>query len=134
MQVICHMNTILQQFIPNQVAKYDDEHEPRAFGDNIQKWGSSLILIESGGYKDDREKQFIRKLNFVAILSALNGISTKSYKKYRLKDYEKLPVNASFLFDLLIRNAQFEENGKTLIKDIGINLNERNVDNATHFA
>ena len=133
MQVICQMNTILQQFIPNQVAKYDDEHEPRAFGDNIQKWGSSLILIESGGYKDDREKQFIRKLNFVALLSAFKGISDKSYRKNKLKDYRKIPENASFLFDLLIRNVQFEENGKTLIKDIGINLNERNMDNATHF-
>jgi hypothetical protein len=82
MQVICSMNAVLQQFIEGHVAKYSDEHEPRAFGDNIQKWGSSLILIESGGYKDDLEKQYIRKLNFIAILSAFQAISEKTYTKY----------------------------------------------------
>jgi hypothetical protein len=133
MQVICSMNEVLQQFIEGHVAKYSDEHEPRAFGDNIQKWGSSLILIESGGYKDDTEKQFIRKLNFVAILSAFQSISEKNYKKYKLKHYDALPINDGVLFDLLIRNVQFIENGKTIIKDIGINLNERNKDNATTF-
>ena len=134
MQVICSMNTILQQFVAGYVAKYSDEHEPRAFGDNIQKWGSSLILIESGGYKDDKEKQFIRKLNFVAILSAFESISQKKYKKYKLKHYNALPTNDGYLFDMLIRNVQFIENGQTILKDIGINLTERNMDNATQFS
>ena len=133
MQVICSMNNVLQQFIAGHVAKYSDEHEPRAFGDNIQKWGSSLILIESGGYKDDMEKQFIRKLNFVAILSAFQAISEGSYTKYKLKNYESLPTNDGYLFDILIRNVQFVERGKTILKDVGINLNERNMDNATKF-
>jgi Zinc carboxypeptidase len=133
MQVICSMNKVLQQFIAGHVARYSDEHEPRAFGDNIQKWGSSLILIESGGFKDDTEKQFIRKLNFVAILSAFNSILTGNYKKNKLKNYEALPINDGALFDILVRNVQFIENGKTIIKDIGINLNERNTENATAF-
>jgi hypothetical protein len=133
MQVICSMNEVLQQFIAGHVAKYSDEHEPRAFGDNIQKWGSSLILIESGGYKDDIEKQFIRKLNFVSILTAFQAISEKSYKKYKLKHYNALPTNDQSLFNLLVRNAQFIENGKTVIKDIGIALNERNTADASSF-
>lgn len=133
MQVICKMNDVLQAFIPQHIAKYNDEHEPRAFGDNIQKWGSSLILIESGGYKDDREKQFIRQLNFVAILSALEAIADKTYEKYTLAHYQALPTNSNSLFDILIRNARFEENGKTIIKDIGINLTERNTEKATNF-
>lgn len=133
MQVICEMNTMLKQFIDGYVAKYSDEHEPRAFGDNIAKWGSSLILIESGGYKDDREKQFIRKLNFVSILHALHSISEKSYTKYQLNDYESIPNNERYLFDLLIRNATFDFNGKKITKDVGINLNEKNTNNATSF-
>jgi len=68
MKVIAAMNEALQTVIPGQVGKYDDTFEPRAFGDNIQKWGTSTILIESGGYTDDPEKQFIRQLNFMAII------------------------------------------------------------------
>jgi murein tripeptide amidase MpaA len=50
MKTIAGMNDLLQELIPGQVGKYDDAFEPRAFGDNIQKWGTSTILIESGGY------------------------------------------------------------------------------------
>jgi hypothetical protein len=133
MQVICEMNEALQKFIPDQVGKWNDPHEPRAFGDNIALWGSSLILIESGGYQNDIEKQFIRKLNFVAILEGLQSISQKSYQKYTLSSYEKIPNNERSLFDLLIRNAEFMQNDKMIIKDIGINLSEKNIDNATDF-
>ena len=133
MQVICEMHETLQQFIPGHLGRWNDDHEPRAFGDNIAKWGSSLILIESGGYKDDIEKQFIRKLNFVAILNGLQAISEKSYKKYKQKYYEAIPNNDRYLFDLLIRNAEFVQDGKTIIKDIGINFSEKNINNATDF-
>src|SRR5690606_16547499 len=71
MKLIVEMNNELQKHIPGQVAKYSDEFEPRAFGDNIQKWGTNTVLIESGGYANDPQKQYIRKLNFVAIMEAL---------------------------------------------------------------
>ena len=50
MKIIVQMNDIIQKYAPGQVGRYSDEFEPRAFGDNIQKWGTSTILIESGGY------------------------------------------------------------------------------------
>ncbi len=65
MRIIAQMNEIIQHYAPGQVGRYSDDFEPRAFGDNIQKWGTSTVLIESGGFKNDPEKQFIRKLNFV---------------------------------------------------------------------
>jgi Zinc carboxypeptidase len=133
MQLIVDMNDILQEFIPGHVAKFSDEHEPRAFGDNIQKWGTTLVLIESGGYKTDREKQYIRKLNFVSILSGLLSIADKHYKRNSVKEYENIPENARSLFDLLVRNATFENHGKVYTKDIGINLKEENINNATAF-
>ena len=56
MKVIVYMNEIIQKYAPGQVGRYSDDFEPRAFGDNIAKWGTSLILIESGGYTNDVEK------------------------------------------------------------------------------
>ena len=123
-QVISGMNSYVQGLIPGHVGRYSDEFEPRAFGDNIQKWGSSLILIESGGYKDDREKQFIRQLNFLTILEGLRLIAQNEYTGYSLTDYESIPQNGRSLFDLIIRDVQFTFRGKTIKKDIAINLNE----------
>jgi hypothetical protein len=132
-QAISGMNTHLQNFIPNGIGRFSDEFEPRAFGDNIQKWGSSLILIESGGFPNDPEKQFLRKLNFVAILSGLFEIASNSIFNYTLSDYLSIPQNEKYLFDLKISNAKMEKNGKEYAVEIGINLEEKNIAKASDF-
>lgn len=124
MQVIAHMNRNLQKYIPGQVSKYDDEHEPRAFGDNIQKWGSSLILIEAGGYKNDPDKMFIRKLNYVGMLDAFECIIKGTYKSISTKEYENIPQNTYKVYDIIVKNVTIK-NGNTSYKiDIGINRTE----------
>ena len=127
-KLIVGMNHALQSLIPNQVGRYSDEHEPRAFGDNIQKWGTSLVLIESGGYRNDPEKQYIRKLNFVAILTGLKAIADGSYTKEKTSEYNNIPQNERFHFDLLIRNATMSLKGKKYTVDIGINQDEVHTD------
>lgn len=124
MKVIVFMNNILQKYAPGQVGRYNDDFEPRAFGDNIQKWGTNTILIESGGYANDREKQEIRKLNYVSILSAIYTIAKENYKDIPLEDYEKIPENDRKLFDLKIENATYELLGKEYVLDIGMNCLE----------
>ena len=71
MQLIVFMNSVLQNYISDKVAKYFDTFMPNAFGDLVQKKGVSTILIESGWFAGDTKKQFVRKLNFTAILSAI---------------------------------------------------------------
>lgn len=120
MKVIVYMNNIIQNYAPGQVGRYSDDFEPRAFGDNIAKWGTSLILIESGGYTNDVEKQEIRKLNYVSILSALYTIAQESYLGIPIEDYEKIPRNDRKLFDLKIENVTYQLLGKEYILDLGI--------------
>lgn len=130
MKVIVYMNNIIQNYAPGQVGRYSDDFEPRAFGDNIAKWGTSLILIESGGYTNDIEKQEIRKLNYVSILSALYTIAQESYLDIPIEDYEKIPRNDRKLFDLKIENVTYELLGKDYILDLGIYRQE--VDDENH--
>ncbi|MHA7129427.1 M14 family zinc carboxypeptidase [Algoriphagus namhaensis] len=106
MQTIVGMNEVLQQVIPGQVGQYDDSFEPRAFGDNIQKWGTSTILIESGGYLGDPDKQYIRQLNFMIILNALYQIATGGYLQYTEEEYFEIPDNGFQLVDLIIHELQ----------------------------
>jgi hypothetical protein len=108
MKVIAVMNDALQEVIPGQVGKYDDTHEPRAFGDNIQKWGTRTILVESGGYAQDQEKQYIRQLNFMAILVAFDAIASGNYQEENINKYWQIPLNRRNLNDLLIRNVSIE--------------------------
>lgn len=124
MKLIVQMNELLQEYASGNVGRYNDDFEPRAFGDNIQKWGTSTILIESGGFPDDREKQEIRKLNFLAILAAIFSISEEDYKRAPIADYSKIPENDSKLYDLKLTGLQYELMGDEYILDLGINHSE----------
>lgn len=133
MKVIVFMNDIIQKYAPGQVGRYNDDFEPRAFGDNIQKWGTSAILIESGGYANDVEKQEIRKLNYVSILSAIYTIAMGNYKELPLDEYERIPENDRKLFDLKIENVTYNLLGKEYALDLGINLLEVDLEDHNDF-
>lgn len=133
MKVIGFMNGIIQRYAPGQVGKYNDDFEPRAFGDNIQKWGTSAILIESGGYPDDVEKQEIRKLNYVSILSAIYAIATGAYEAIPLEAYHQIPENDRKLFDLKIEKVTYPLLGSDYTIDLGIQRPEVNTEEYGDF-
>jgi len=133
MQLIVRMNEMLQEYLPKQVARYSDAFEPRAFGDNITKWGTRTILIESGGYPDDREKQYIRKMNYLALLTAFEAIADKSYDRENISDYRKIPYNSHGLHDLILREANVPQFGRNFVLDIAFRRLETDVNQARDF-
>ncbi|MEP0822495.1 MAG: peptidase M14 [Ignavibacterium sp.] len=112
--------------VPGHVTRYDETFEPRAFGDNIQKWGTSTILIESGGWRDDPEKMHLRTTNVVALLAAFLSIAEGDYHQADPAVYETLPKNGRNLFDIVIRGASFKAGFSVppLTVDIGINVDQ----------
>lgn len=121
-----HLAETLAEFIPGHIARYDDTFEPRAFGDNIQRSGTSTVLIESGGWMGDPQKMFLRKINFLGILSALDAIATSRFLSTDVSVYENLPFNGKNLYDMILRNVRYTPgvNLAPLSVDIGINLTE----------
>lgn len=128
-QLIVNLVQSLNRFIPGHIAKYSDEYEPRAFGDNFQKLGGGVILIESGGWKGDDKKDFIRKLNFLTIIDAMSSIAKNTYTDAQLEKYIQIPFNERRHFDLILRNVKIEKKGNSIIVDIGINKSESRLQN-----
>jgi hypothetical protein len=117
--------TRLEQEIPGRIAKYDDEFNPRAFGDLMQSWGTSTILIESGALPDDPDKQRLRALNVVGILAALDAIATGAVDQADPQAYDALPLNTPAAFDLLIRGGRIVfPGGAPFRADLGINYDD----------
>ncbi len=111
--------------IPGRVAKYDDEYNPRAFGDLMQQWGTSTVLIESGALPGDPEKQRLRALNFAGILLALDAIATRGYEAADPNAYERLPFNEGGAVDLLVRGGQLVLPGMAPLRaDLAINYDD----------
>ena len=108
--------------IAGRVAKYDDGFTPRAFGDLMQQWGTSTVLIESGALPDDPQKQRLRALNTAAILLALDAIATGDFQRADPAWYEALPENTGGAYDRLVTGGTLVLPGRAPIRaDLGIN-------------
>jgi len=132
-RLIVYLNQIAQYYVPGGVGKWNDDFEPRAFGEMMTKWGTSTVLIESGGYKNDPEKQFIRKLNFVLLLAAFDAIAQGKYRQEDVRDYFRIPKNQRMLNDLIIRRLRVPEKGHTYLMDISFRKHEISYAGATKF-
>ena len=115
----------LQEEIPGRIARYDDAFTPRAFGDNMQRWGTSTVLIESGALPDDPQKQELRRLNVLAILAALESIADGSLETASSASYDDLPMNVDIDSDVLLIGGQVVmESGDAYPLDIAIDYDD----------
>ena len=124
MSLIAGMNDAVQDIIPGCVGRYTDEFYPTATGDNLHKQGFKNILIESGTYPNDPERQVTRKANYIAILNGFELI-LKGVKPNRVDDYNSIPNNGKKFLDLIIRNVSIVLGETKSIVDLGIMYNEK---------
>jgi len=111
--------------LPGRLAKYDDTFSPRAFGDMMQRWGTSTVLIESGALPGDPQKQRLRALHVAAILHALDAIATRGYERADTLAYERLPFNADGARDLLVLGGHLVLPSQPPLRaDLGINFDD----------
>jgi hypothetical protein len=117
----------LEPFASGQIGRYDEDFEVRAFGDNLTLWGTPVVLIETGAFPAATPDPFLVRMNFVAILSALDALATGKVDKADPKRYETLPRNESKGFYILVRNATVVAGTgvKPFAADIGISGNRR---------
>lgn len=134
MLLIADLFKMLQNYIPQQVAKYNDSYMSNAFGDNIQKKKISTILIEAGYIHDDIHRQKVRKYYFLSLIYAFKSISEKNYEKFELQNYFDIPMNIKMKFcDYLLKNITIEKNNKKYTTDVAIIRNVLNTEQFTDF-
>jgi hypothetical protein len=124
MRLIVQLNRTAQKHLPGHVGRYNDTFEPRAFGDNIQAWGTSTILIESGGFPGDTHKQIQRKLHFTMLLDAFHSIADKRYLYEGLKEYFDIPFNQLRAHDLVLQGVVYPFRSNLPVVDIAIRRQE----------
>lgn len=122
-EVAVAIRAVLEPYISGHIAKWDDTFNPRAFGDLTSKAGVSTILIESGGIEGDPQKQRLRKLNFLALVGALDAIATGTYAGLPQARYDELPENAKVWPDLRITGGTLALPGQPQAKvDLLVNF------------
>lgn len=112
----------VEALAPGQVGRYDDSFEVRAFGDNMTRWGTPSVLIETGAWPSRTPDEPLVRLNFVALATALDALATGKATQADVARYESIPENASSgLVYLLVKDVGlFGAGGKPFTADVGI--------------
>ena len=117
----------LEPLAPGRIGKYEEAFEPRAFGDNLTKWGTPVLLIETGPYPEANPDPALVRLNFVALVCALGALADGSVAHADPARYDALPVNESLNLHTVIRNVTIiQGSGVPPFRgDVGINAMRR---------
>ena len=117
----------LEPFASGQIGRYDDAFEVRAFGDNVTLWGTPVVLIETGPWPSEEPDEALVRLNFVALVSALDALATGRVEGADPKRYEELPMNEARVFYVLVRNATVINGAGVppFVADIGVTATRR---------
>lgn len=117
----------LEPFAAGQIGRYDDAFEVRAFGDNITLWGTPVVLIETGAWPSADPDAALVRLNFIAILSALDALASGAVDRADPARYESLPMNESRQLHTIVKNATVINGAGVppFIADIGIAASRR---------
>jgi hypothetical protein len=112
----------LEPLAPGLLGRYDDSFEVRAFGDNLGRWGTPTVLIETGPWPSPEPDEPLLRLNFVALVSALEALASGAVEHADVARYESLPFNdGKGLLHLIIRGAYvYGDAGDAFLADVGV--------------
>jgi hypothetical protein len=120
-QLIQTLFHTIEDYFPGHSSRYSDDFEPRAFGDTFQSLNVPTILIESGGWKDDKDKLVIRQMHTLLLIESIFAIASNRLAPFSLTAYEAIPENTKKIFDLILRGVSVCSASIKTVVDIAIN-------------
>ncbi|MFS1701955.1 M14 family zinc carboxypeptidase [Alteromonas sp. AMM-1] len=122
-QLIACMADAIKHWLPRHIGRYDDTYSLRSFGDNIAATGASTILIESGAYPGDPNRQMARKMNVIALQTALEALLSNQFMAKSLADYYSIPDNVEDgLVDIKFQQLALTCFNEQFHADISVNI------------
>ncbi len=113
MQHIVKMNSVLQNYIPGQVGRYDDSFNPDCVGDTFQKLGVPTILFEAGHYQQDYQREKTREFIFYSLVSLFDILSEEK-RDTNYEEYFNIPENKKNYNDLIFRNVSLKDGDQSI--------------------
>lgn len=129
MEIIAKMNTMLQEYIPNGVGRYDDGFNLNCVGDTLIHSGIPTILFEAGHFPTDYNREVTREYIFYSLLTSITYIGETDITGNQYEGYFGIPENGKFFYDIIIRDVILK--GKNV--DIAIQYKEKLIKNKVAF-
>lgn len=133
MDVIVAMNTCLQQYLPNQVGRFDDTFNANCVGDRFQQLGTPTILIEAGFYPNDYNREETRRFVFFALFSGFHYLSENDIVANEIVDYLNIPQNKVCFYDIVYKNIKINYDNNEIITNFAVQYKEEILNNSLFF-
>ncbi len=124
MGVIVAMNAALQQFIPNQVGRFDDTFNVNCVGDTFQSLHVPTLLFEAGHFANDYDREITRKYIFIALLSGISHLYENDIVLNEIDNYLNIPQNNIVFYDFVYKNVKINYDSKEKIINFAAQFNE----------
>lgn len=131
--IINKMNRALQEYIPNQIGRFDDSYNVNCTGDYFTTQNTPTILFEAGHFQGDYNRDESRKYVFIALLSSLLDNYENVIVDNELDDYLRIPQNNKRFFDFIYKNVKIIDNSVEKIINFAAQYDEVLENNEIYF-
>ncbi|MCZ6755356.1 MAG: M14 family zinc carboxypeptidase [Gemmatimonadetes bacterium] len=119
-QLVATMAAAALDALPNRVARWSEEYEPRAFGECFQRAGTSTVLVETGALRDDPDKERLRTHLAALLLTTFDRLADGSWEQTDPAVYTGLPLNHPVLHDLHLTGGTTVVGGRETQADVAL--------------
>jgi hypothetical protein len=131
--LIAGMNSVLQQFIPGQVGRFDDSYNINCIGDTFQSLGVPTVLFEAGHFPNDYNRNETRKFVFIALLLSFTILIENDIVINKMNDYLSIPQNKVVFYDFIYKNININYDGIEKITSFAAQYKEELIENNLIF-
>ncbi|WP_297510474.1 M14 metallopeptidase family protein [Flavobacterium sp.] len=133
MNLIVAMQNELQNFIPNQIGRFDDSFNLNCVGDCFTRLGVPTVLFEAGHYPNDYYREYTRKMIFIALLSGVKHIYENDIVDNKNELYLNIPQNNPVYYDFIYKNIKINYEGKEIITNFAAQYREELIEGKIEF-
>ena len=132
-RVINNINSVLQNYIPGQVGRFDDSFNINCIGDTFQSLGVPTILFEAGHFPDDYLREETRKYIFISLLVSFTTLSENDIVDNEISQYLNIPQNKVVFYDFMYKNIKINYDGNEIITNFAVQYKEELIDGKVNF-
>ena len=131
--LIASINEVLQQYLPNQIGRFDDSFNINCIGDTFQYLGVPTILFEAGHFENDYQREQTRKYVFMALISSFTTLSENVIVSNGINKYLNIPQNKVVFYDFIYKNIRINYDGTEIITNFAAQYKEELIEEQIYF-
>ncbi|WP_426094516.1 M14 family metallopeptidase [Flavobacterium sp. DSR2-3-3] len=131
--LIASINEVLQEYLPNQIGRFDDSFNINCIGDKFQYLGVPTLLFEAGHFPNDYEREKTRIYVFMALISSFTTLSENVIVSNGINKYLNIPQNKVVFYDFMYKNIKINYDGIEIITNFAAQYKEELIENQICF-